>query len=567
MPSKRNLKFLLFSLLFLGIVAQALVMVKSGLIYSFGMGFWGANGHDGVWHLALINQALKGFPPPHPTFAGHLLTNYHYFYDLLLALVNRITTIPVRFLYFQIFPILLAFGLGILSFLVGFRWRKDFWTGFWLVFFNFFAGSFGYLVTLWRSGEIGGESIFWSMQSVSTPVNPPFALSLVLILFGFWLLLKIKKWNLLKILATALLFGLIINVKAYAGLVVLAALGVFAFWKFLKKERVYFFIFGFSLLISLALFLVINPRAGSLFIFQPFWFIHSMFESTDRFYLPRLALARYFLVSQGIGPRLIAIEIFGLAVFLTGNLGTRIIGLWDFGKRIKKFNEFDGFLVTGSLVGLIIPLLFVQKGTVWNTIQFFYYFLFFANFYAAATMAKIIRQKKAWKYWLIVMIVLLTVPTSLASLRDYLGFSPPTAIVKTELTGLAVLKEKKEGVVLTFPYDEVEKDLYQPTLIPLRAYSSTAYVSAFSGKQTFLEDEVNLAISGYDWEKRRQETLNFFTSKDEIQARGFLLNNQVSYVYLVGNQKLKLSEEELGLKRVFENNEVKIYQVNGIIEE
>ena len=216
MRLKRKLKIFLVVLLFLGVLSQGMTMFRSGLIYDFGMGFWGPNGHDGVWHLALINQVLKGFPPPHPTLSGFKLTNYHYFYDLILALVNKLTFIPIRYLYFQIFPIFLALGIGWLSFLVGFYWKKDFWTGFWLAFFNYFAGSFGFLITLWRTGELGGESQFWSMQSISTLINPPFALSLVVLLAGILLLLRIKKWNTQRIIGLGLLFGILINIKVYA---------------------------------------------------------------------------------------------------------------------------------------------------------------------------------------------------------------------------------------------------------------------------------------------------------------------------------------------------------------
>lgn len=565
---KRNHKIFLSFLLFFGVLAQSLTMFRSGLVYEFGMGFWGANGHDGVWHLALANQVLEGFPPPHPTFSGFRLTNYHYFYDFLLALVNKLTDIPLHFLYFQAFPILLAAGLGFLSFLVGYWWRKDFWTGFWLAFFNYFAGSFGYFVTLTRQGQLGGESLFWSMQSISSLINPPFALSLIVLLGGMFLLLKVKKWTFGKILGTGVLFGILINIKAYAGIVGLAALGTFALVKFLKKEKVYLWIFGLAFIVSVAIFIPINRGASSLFVFQPFWFIHSMIESPDRLYLPRLALARYFLIEKGIGPRLIAIETVGLLFFLLGNLGTRIIGSWDLIGRIRKrkIGDFDLFLISGGLVGLIVSLLFVQKGTAWNTIQFFYYFLFFVNFYAAATMTRLAGGKKSLKYWFLGLIILLTIPTTIASLKDFIGWPPPTALSRGELEGLNFLKQRKTGVVLTFPYDKFEKKQYSKTPIPLKAYESTAYVSAFSSQQTFLEDVVNLNISGYDWQNRREETIKFFSSQDEIWARGFLLNNKIGYIYLAKGQRLNLPAKDLGIEEIFANDEAKIYQVHGIIE-
>lgn len=567
MQLERKHKVFLAILLILGVLAQGITMFRSGLIYDFGMGFWGANGHDGVWHLALANQVLRNFPPSHPTLAGFQLTNYHYFYDFLLALVNKLTTIPIHYLYFQIFPIFLAFGIGIFSFLVGYYWQKDFWTGFWLAFLNYFAGSFGYLVTLWRTGELGGESLFWSMQSISTLINPPFALSLVVLLAGIYLLLRIKKWNLPKILGVGLLFGILINIKVYAGIVALPALFVFAIFKFFQKKREYLWVFIVALAISLLTFLLINKRAVSLLVFQPFWFIHTMIESEDRLYLPKLALARYTLISGKLGPRLFLLEAVSLAMFLIGNLGTRIFGFWTlFEKNIKrKFTDLDAFVLVGGAIGLLIPLIFIQKGTAWNTIQFFYYFLFFANFYSAVFLSKLIKIKNKVKWILLGIIILLTIPSTLGTLKGFLGWPPPTALSKGELEGLAFLREQKKATVLTFFYSPFEKERFTQTPIPLYVYETTAYVSAFSGRQTFLEDEMNLTISGYDFKQRVEGELKFFTTTDEIWARGFLLNNQIGYIYLTDRQGFILSEEQLGINKIFDNGEARIYQVRGII--
>lgn len=563
MRLRKNHRLYLGILLFFGVLAQSLTMVRSGLLYPFGMGFWGPNGHDGVWHLALINQVLKSFPPPHPTFSDFKLTNYHYFYDLLLGLVNKLTTIPIHYLYFQIFPVCLAAGLGILSFLVGYWWRKDFWIGFWLAFFNYFAGSLGYLVTFWRQRQLGGESLFWSMQSISTLINPPLAFSLIVLLGGMFLLLRVKKWSPEKIMGTAVLFGILINIKSYAGIVGLVALGTYALVRFIKREKVYLWIFGLASLISALIFIPINRGAGSLFVFQPFWFIHSMVESIDRLYWPHLAVARYFLSERGIGPRLVAIEVIGLLIFLIGNLGTRIIGSWDLISRIreKKLSDFDWFLIVGFLSGFVPVLLFVQKGTAWNTIQFFYYSLFFANFYAAATMARVTLNKKSLRYLILIAVILLTIPTTISTLKHYLGWPPPAGIPIGELEVLSFLKSRKPGVVFTFPYDEFEKRKYSATPLPLKAYESTAYVSAFSAQQTFLEDEMNLTISNYDWQERRKEAVKFFATEDSIWARGFLLNNKIDYIYLTEGQEFKLTELDLGIKSIFDKQEIKIYQV------
>src|SRR3989304_8380869 len=98
-------------LIAIGSVTWSLTMIKSGLIYAFGMGFWGPNGHDGIWHLSLI-ESLSRFSLHMPVFAGEALRNYHFGFDLILAIVHKLTFIPVSNLYFQISPPLLAVGIG-----------------------------------------------------------------------------------------------------------------------------------------------------------------------------------------------------------------------------------------------------------------------------------------------------------------------------------------------------------------------------------------------------------------------------------------------------------------------
>lgn len=566
MPLKRDHKIFLFVLLALGVVCQSLTMVRSGLLYKFGLGFWGASGHDGIWHLALANQVLRGFPPPHPTLAGAQLTNYHYFFDFILALLNKITGVSLVNLYFQFFPIVFSGALGILSFLVGYYGRKDFWTGFWFAFLNYFAGSFGFIVTLVRTGQIGGESIFWSMQSISTLINPPLAFSLVVLLSGMLALLRIKKWNFAKIFSVALLFGILINIKAYAGVVGLAALVVYSLRQLLEGKKVYLVITALAVFIATLLFIPVNRHASSLFLFSPFWFVHSMIESYDRLYLPRWALARYFLMAHGIGPRLVAIEALSLAAFLVGNLGTRAIGSWDLLKRVRHLELFDWFLFTGAAVGLLIPLFFIQRGTTWNTIQFFYYFLFFANFYAAGTLSRIMKTKSLpFKLIVIILFVSLTIPTTVATLKDCLGWPPPTALLSSEAKALESLKKMKDATVLTYPYDRFSKNKYKTTPLPLKDSESTAYVSAFSGKQTFLEDTVNLNISAYDWAQREKDVKRFFGEGDKFFSRGFLINNKIGYIYLTGKQQLPHSELDLGVEAFYDDGETKIYRVHGII--
>ncbi|OGM12596.1 hypothetical protein A2V80_02940 [Candidatus Woesebacteria bacterium RBG_16_39_8b] len=131
------------------------------------------------------------------------------------------------------------------------------------------------------------------------------------------------------------------------------------------------------------------------------------------------------------------------------------------------------------------------------------------------------------------------------------------------MEALRFLSKQPDGVVLTFPFDRAAADaaIDNPPR-PLYLYESTAYVSAFSKKSVYLEDEVNLDITGYDWRGRRGKVLEFLETQEVNKAKEFLEENNISYVYLAGGMKTVLNKEELGIEDIFDNSDIKIYKVN-----
>ena len=156
--------------------------------------------------------------------------------------------------------------------------------------------------------------------------------------------------------------------------------------------------------------------------------------------------------------------------------------------------------------------------------------------------------------------MIFTLPTTYSTAKGYFGKTPATYIPKFELEALKFLKNQPDGVVLVYPYNKYDKDGLK-TPLPLRFYETTAYVSAYSGNEVYLEDEMNNEITEYDWQKRKKLAIEFFESKDPITARGFLLNNNIDYIYLVGDQSYSLADDQLGLEVIFVNQQAKIVKV------
>jgi len=391
-------------------------------------------------------------------------------------------------------------------------------------------------------------------------LNPPYTLSLIILLWGFILWYQHHKSNSLWWgVFIGLIFSLLSCIKVYSAILIGLSLSVYWLIDLIKTKK--FSKFNFYICLSMGFVsIIILKNLGvfdsvSLLEFKPFWFTHSLIESIDKFYWPKLASYRYnqnnFLIS-------IFIELFLIAIFLIGNLGLRILGIikYLFYFIQKKANNFDLLVLPFLIISLAFPLFFVQKGTAWNTIQFFYYFSFITNLYLASFLTQTYKKSKIFTFGLI----LLACFGSYGTFKDYFGNPPPSNLPPTEIQSLSFLKNQPFGYVLTYPYDKyIKNNLSTP--IPLYAYETSAYVSAFSQKPVFLEDEMNLDITGFDWQKRRTDSLNFFTSNDKYSSRGFLINNNIQYIYLLKDQNFKLSETDLQIDKIYDLNNIKIFNI------
>jgi hypothetical protein len=182
--------------------------------------------------------------------------------------------------------------------------------------------------------------------------------------------------------------------------------------------------------------------------------------------------------------------------------------------------------------------------------------LFFTNLYLAQFISKNYQKHRL----IILILIIIGSIGSFGTLKDYFGNPPPSSLPTSEVKALNFLKNQPSGYVLTYPYDKYLKDKLK-TPIPLYAYETTAYVSAFSHKSVFIEDEMNLDITGFNWPKRRQEAINFFTSNDKYYSRGFLINNKIQYIYLLNNQLISLNHNELQVDTIYDYDGIKILKV------
>ncbi len=542
----------------LGSIVWSLTTYNSGSLTDFGLSFWGPQGHDAFVHLSLIESFKHSFwPLINPTLAGTTVINYHILFDYLTALLSFSLNIPALDLYFRYLPPLMAVIIGLLAthLLNRFNFSKSAITI--SLVLMYMAGSLGFLPTLLlTSSPWGGESLFWANQSISTLLNPPFALSIILLLS--WLNLFSTKPSKPRLVVLAALGGLLIQAKAYAAILLLLALALYCIRS--PKSLILLIL---TILFTILFFLPTYAHSQSLFTFAPLWFVRSLVSSPDR--LP-WAWAANALVNAPITGSLIKfilIELALTAVFLVGNLGIRLLS-WPFFANYKRASDPSLIIILNiSIIGTLLPLLFIQAANPWNTIQFFYYTIFFAGLLTGPTIVKLIYGSRRLPGFLLLsfILVITTFSTTIGTLKDYISPTPSSYVSYSELKLLDQLLQLPRGLILSPEYHPGHSRPYSDPK-PIFAYTTTAYQAALSTHPSFVADEINLSISNYNFADYIQQQQRFYRSTNPSVLNNIINANRISYIITNPQFTLPVPSDLLNLDLIFDSGYYKLYAVN-----
>ena len=524
-----------------------------------GIYFWGVHGFDGVWHLAISNVSFNSFPFKAPTYFGVNMTGYNYLFDLILHTLSLLG-IPALLAYFKIFPVV-WFIVFVTLLIILARKIKD--TPLFvslLLFFTFFAGSFSYFFTLYHDKAIWGSSGLLATLNIHMMSNLQFALSIPILLL-ILILIKDKKPDLKTVLLISILNFFNLGIKFYGGAVTSFVIFVYLLINLNKKALLillkYLMIFG--TLAALSILIFYDPfnsvKSGSIFTFSPLSLIHTITEEPSLFYNKQLTNARYFLMTKGIGPKLILIETFNIFAFLFFYLGVRFLGFfYAFWLIIRgKFDRFKFIILSTCIFAFTLSATLIQKGQWWNVIQFFFYTIFLSTIFLAQLTEKMLLSKKNIMKVVVILIILLAVPTSIDVIKQYAVFPGSAYIPKEELSALDFLKKQPPGAVLTSLYDPSLKKTKSPNDL-FRAEDS-AYVSAFTGKQSYFAGATPLTLMGIEVNRRR----------DQIRNQDCSILKNVDYIYEVHLETSRWSFSSCQnkvIKVIYSNDEVTIFKVS-----
>jgi hypothetical protein len=550
----------------------------SGWQYSNGILFWSSQGFDGFWHVALMTAIQQNFPPQNPIFAGVPLSNYHYLVDVIMGEFGRIFPMFSNLdLYFRFFPVLFItlLVLSIFSFVQS--WKNSRLVSYWAIFFTLFTGSFGYIIVFLNTGKIfGGETAFWVAQLNTLVGNPPHMLAFIMLLNSLVCLIHYQTTHRKIWLLYAGFVGMMVaGFKVSGGIVYLAGIFTYMLYNIILGRQWVVVAFSLTLLATnYTTILLITQGAESYLIFSPWWFVRTMvvvklnlidWERKRQYYLAQGTWRAYL--------RILQLELIAFGLFFIGNLGMRIIGLWTLfhGFSFKKAWQDPIFLMITAmlLTSFTIPMLFLQKGIAYNSVQFFQYFLLFFGIMAAFPLADFLRSKihVSLKIIATILIVVLAVPTVIGNLAEFYGpdATPLAIVTNQELEALHFLQQHSHTgqIVLTPVYDPYLKDSFLVQPKPIYSWYSTAYITGLTGLTSYLACEDMADQLGLPDKERRKVVEDFFNQKDVNANSQFLRDNAISFVYIPKIQLRGFNAERQGLRKIFENAEIVIFQTNS----
>lgn len=536
----------------------ALPMIRSGWITSEGLVLVGVNSTDGLWNLSLIEELKHHFPPQHPGFALQPIRGYHFLYHLLLAVITKVTLIPVRILYFQIFPVLTAYLWGLGVYKVVYEWFKNKSAALFSVFFSFFGGSFAFVWFLFgRSVDI--DNVFGMSQPFnSTMVNPAFASSVAIIIWSFYFLLKyektkLKRWGVLL----AITSGLSVGFKAYAGMILMGAFLVVTLKELiLEKDKRLLPYLLLALAISLVVFLPFNAQYGFL-VWYAFWPLKRMFHGPLNFTKYDELWDQYEYYKNFYG--LFKLYILGLALFIFGNLGTRVVAFVSLWKKIKS-----GFLSSGTVfylamigVSTVIPMFFIQPIGVFNMIQMYWYFLFLMAVLAGPGVViisqKITNKFLRWAFY--IFIIMLTLPSNLVGINNYL-LSSTSVISKDKMELVTYLSDygSYDSTVMVLPSEETN------TVAELDSWFWSSIgdlvIPAFGEKRLYIANEV----VQFPYELK-DERLDIIAQIMDLKTNSYDLLVQEQIKLIVTKDDVSWLDSWDKTELLFENSSSKVYRL------
>lgn len=489
------------------------------------MHFWGAHEHDGVWHIAIAEASLRSYPFKFPTFLGENLSGYNYLLDFIVMIFSYFGFSSWD-TFFRILPFLWFFFFAYV--MHKFSRSNSHSLSYFpiLLITTLFSSSFGFMIQLKNNGTIWGSSGIPTMQGPLSMVNQQFLWSLC-----FLILLWIMTSSRIRLYLVGVILFVLLGLKFYSVLPAGVILGLALFGEITRrswKNAIYLTTSSILGLLLAYLFFYSSNTASGL-VFSPMSLPKQIVEDPNMWHMPSLVQSWYTLKESGniFSPRLWLHSMVIVLIFIIFNFGIRVIAfLSDVVQIFKNHSSIDAWgRLLVIIMSIIVPCLFVQKGDWWNTVQFLYYGIFFSSISLANFLNLVFIRSKKYFSIAIIIFALVSLPASIDILKIFV-FDKSSYIPNYEIEILTKLRGMQEGVVMVQPFYGNGTGVLADTV-------DTAYVSAISGKQTYMADEIQMRLLSID----------FIYRMNVLKTSPCSLVDEVDYVYVRQNHTHNLLGE------------------------
>ncbi len=494
-------------------------------------------GHDAFWHLSLIKEITRQFPPRFPGAPDFPLQNYHYLTHIMFAIVPKLTGVSISFLYFKIYNPFLVFGLVFIIFKMGLIFTKNQAKACVVTFITLFSGSAAFLLPYFSQTKNWFGNSFMLDQPYDQLFNLHATFGYILIFASLYFVHNFQKSNNLKdfIFATASAI-ILVGVKSFFAIPLVFALIVLAIIdKHIKLIPKLFLLISLIVLPYLLIKLISAPHttiSGSV-NFHPGWLIQKMMEYSNRVYLQDQLLRQQYYRSVNNIPRLAQIIFYQIMLYVLGNFWIRLLGISLLFRKTIFSSATKIYLIVAILTSSILPLLLTTNPDYFNTIQFGQVAVILSSFLTGIFL--VTRTKKFIPVALIIIVVL-----PITFFHDF--------FTTKKFTDYYVDKYQVEAIHF-ITLNSSDNDLFLVN-------NGTQYemiIPGLAGRRTYFNGIKQAQLFRYDYAKYLKLNDDFFTSKmTPQQANEFLTQNQIKYIFLLKDQPL-LKYYLLDKKVVFEN--------------
>jgi hypothetical protein len=516
------------------------LLVTSGPASGGNLRLIGVHAQDSLWMLALTGSIEKSIPPQNPLYYTGTVQNYHIFLNVLIASAHAFTNISNLLLYFKFVGPFLLFLFSAISYLFISRLTHSRLAGFTGTLLLTLSSNLYYLVDLIYPSAVATPSVFWVQEYLTHIVNYQLLASYIILLSWLYLFTRVDysqlRWK--KIILLGFVAGSLISFKAFASLVLLPSLGLLALVKLFRGEYGLIKIFLSTLIFSFCFYFASSPTFQSSFIIQPLWLIKTMYESSDHLNYPVWELKRLTYLQDGNYLRIGQLFTEGVAIFIFGNFGLRLLGLLAVTRKIeKKYQDVVFLIFFMILAGIAFSLLLVARGAAWNSVQFVYYSVILSSILTMYLIRDLFLKHASLFLFAFSLIWLPLIPgvifTSDSYYRTYSTSLVPSPVYQAAL----FLASQPTGTVLINP-----------------RYGGSALVPAVSGQRAYFANEVMLGVQLIDYSQAINLSGKYFTEPDLPMTA---LEKNVNYIFTDVNDHREYSPS--GYRSVYNHNGIIIY--------